>query len=94
MSDKYYDEVASSKQEVVAKTHDMADQRRKVIAQLSLETGESVLDVGSGNGILARGVSTPPSQWSLCLGACVLGHLSTGATHRLCPEKYIEITTA
>jgi len=54
MSDEYYDEVASSKQEVVAQTHDMADQRRKVIEQLSLKTGESVLDVGSGNGILAR----------------------------------------
>jgi len=54
MNNEYYDEAASLKQEVVAQTQDMVMQRQAVMLALSLKAGESVLDVGSGNGILAR----------------------------------------
>ncbi|MEM7195719.1 MAG: methyltransferase domain-containing protein [Pseudomonadota bacterium] len=54
MGDEYYDEAVSLKQEVVARTPDMVRQRQAVMAALALNAGESVLDVGSGNGILAR----------------------------------------
>ncbi|MEM7408346.1 MAG: methyltransferase domain-containing protein [Pseudomonadota bacterium] len=54
MPDAYYDEAAAKKQEKVAQSRDMVRQREVTRDLLALRTGEAVLDVGSGNGILAR----------------------------------------
>lgn len=54
MTKGYYNEAAVRQQERVAQSKDMAAQRALVRRLLALRRGESVLDVGSGNGILAR----------------------------------------
>jgi len=54
MNKEYYDKVGAAQQEKVAMTNDMVSQRNLVRKILALSSGESVLDVGSGNGILAR----------------------------------------
>lgn len=54
MSDEFYDEEMSRKQESLAATPDMRAQRRSILAAMALKPGEIVLDVGAGNGIMAR----------------------------------------
>jgi len=54
MSNEYYNIETVKQQEKVAGTRDMVSQRNVVKDRLALASGESVLDVGSGNGILAR----------------------------------------
>lgn len=53
-TDFQYDEDFSRKQEQLAKTPDMVAQRQAMHSALSLQPGERVLDVGSGNGIMVR----------------------------------------
>lgn len=54
MSGAFYDEEMCRKQEVLAATPDMQAQRRAILAALALNPGEVVLDLGAGNGIMAR----------------------------------------
>lgn len=54
MSDAFYDEEMSRKQELLASTPDMQAQRRAILAAMALKPGEDVLDIGAGNGIMAR----------------------------------------
>ena len=54
MSDEFYDVEMSRKQEALALTPDMEAQRRAILAAMALKPGEVVLDVGAGNGIMAR----------------------------------------
>ena len=54
MTDEFYDEEMSRKQEALAATSDMQVQRRAILAAMALKPGEIVLDVGAGNGIMAR----------------------------------------
>ena len=49
-----YDAELARKQEQIAKTRDMVAQRAALHLTLNLQPGEDVLDVGSGNGIMAR----------------------------------------
>jgi len=58
VTEAYYDEAAANQQEKVAQTSDMVDQRNLIRKILALAPGEFVLDVGSGNGILAREMSS------------------------------------
>lgn len=54
MSKDFYDEEMSRKQEALAATPDMRGQRRAILAAMELGPGEAVLDLGAGNGIMAR----------------------------------------
>lgn len=54
MSKPFYDEEMSRRQERVAATGDMRAQRRYVLDLMQLQPGESILDVGTGNGIFSR----------------------------------------
>lgn len=56
MTDDFYDEKMSLTQEALAATPDMRAQRQAVLAAMSLSPGEAVLDVGAGNGIMARDI--------------------------------------
>ena len=48
-----FDEETSRKVEAVYQTPDVVAQRRRVLKALELRTGEQVLDIGSGPGLLA-----------------------------------------
>lgn len=48
-----FDEAAARRVETSYLTPDVIEQRRQVVAALSLQPGESVLDIGSGPGLLA-----------------------------------------
>jgi ubiquinone/menaquinone biosynthesis C-methylase UbiE len=54
MPENFYDEEMSRKQEALAATPDMRAQRLAMLTRLALKSGEAVLDVGAGNGIMAR----------------------------------------
>ena len=54
MEKQFYDEDMARQQKKLAATSDMVIQRRFMLNQLRLKEGERVLDIGSGNGILAR----------------------------------------
>lgn len=54
MSKPFYDEEMSRRQERVAATGDMRAQRQYVLDLMQLQPGESILDVGTGNGIFSR----------------------------------------
>jgi len=54
MTDQYWGEEKSREQAKAAATREMVAQRRAILDALSLDQGERVLEVGSGNGVLAR----------------------------------------
>lgn len=56
MPNDFYDEELSRKQEALAATPDMQAQRQAILATMALNPGEVVLDVGAGNGIMARDI--------------------------------------
>ncbi|MGJ5621585.1 methyltransferase domain-containing protein [Sulfitobacter sp. MF3-043] len=54
MSSGFYNAEMAAKQEQMAKTKDMVRQRDEIIRSLSPVPGETILELGSGNGILVR----------------------------------------
>jgi len=54
MSELYDDEKFAQQQEELAATADMVSQRQAMLDLLNLRSGESAIDVGSGNGALVR----------------------------------------
>lgn len=54
MNNGFYDLEMSARQERLARTPDMARQRDALIRSLTPTRGEAILELGSGNGILAR----------------------------------------
>lgn len=85
MENEYYDRAVSLKQEIVAQTHDMVEQRKQVRAHLALTTGESVLDVGSGNGILAREMLSDVGDSGKVVGVDPAEPMISMSRH-LCPK--------
>ena len=67
MSAFEFDEAASRKLEAIYRTPEVIEQRRQVLEALKLAPGESVLDIGSGPGLLAH-------QMALAVGE--KGHVS------------------
>ena len=94
--------------EKVAATPDMLAQRKTVIERLNLKPGESVLDVGSGNGIFARdisemvgptgtvcGVDNAEAMVNLAKGTCPAGEfLQADATDLSQADETIDVVTA
>jgi arsenite methyltransferase len=64
-----YDHALSIKQRDVAMTPDMVDQRARVRQALQLRPGESVLEVGCGNGLLAVEMVTEVGSMGRVTGA-------------------------
>lgn len=54
MSNDFYNAEMAAKQEQMAKTKDMVRQRTEIMHLLSPRPGETILEVGCGNGILVR----------------------------------------
>ena len=56
-NDHYYDADMARNQARLALTPDMAAQRRRMLECLDLQPGETVLDIGCGNGFFARDIA-------------------------------------
>jgi arsenite methyltransferase len=54
MPEQFYDETMARQQEALAATPDKKRDRDLLLEKLSPSTGESILDIGSGNGIFCR----------------------------------------
>lgn len=54
MSSDFYNAEMAAKQEKMSKTKDMVRQRAEIMRLLSPSRGETILELGSGNGILVR----------------------------------------
>jgi arsenite methyltransferase len=54
MTDRYWNEDKAREQAKAAATREMVAQRRAILNALDLGHGERVLEIGSGNGVLAR----------------------------------------
>ena len=93
MPEQFYDEEMTLKQERLASTPDMVAQRRALIACLSLKTGEHVLDVGSGNGILARDLKSVVGPAGKICGVDSAKAMIEMA-RRLCPEAEFHLGDA
>lgn len=99
MTEQYYDKAAAKQQEKVAQTSDMVKQRNLIRKVLALTSGEFVLDVGSGNGILARemasdvgpkghvvGVDPAKTMVSMAKAACPVADFIPGDAMKLPTE--------
>ena len=64
MSRSPFDESASRQLEAVYLTPDIVSQRRTTLEALTLRKGESVLDVGSGPGLLVADIAKVVGPWS------------------------------
>ena len=108
MDKEYYDKVGVAQQEKVAMTNDMMSQRNLVRSILGLSSGESVLDVGSGNGILVKemasdvgiegeivGVDPAESMVSMAKYVCPAANFIQGDAMNLPTEDlYFDAVTA
>ncbi len=61
-SNHYYDADMARNQARLASTPDMAAQRRRMLECLNLQRGETVLDIGCGNGFFARDIAALVGQ--------------------------------
>jgi ubiquinone/menaquinone biosynthesis C-methylase UbiE len=108
MEKQFYDEDMARQQEKLAATSDMVIQRRFMLNQLRLKEGERVLDIGSGNGILARemlevvgesghvcGVDSAEPMVSMATALCPNGQFLQGDTTALPVEdSSFDVVTA
>lgn len=95
-----FDEAAAKRVETSYLTPDVVDQRRQVIAALDLRLGESVLDIGSGPGLLAvemavavgphgsvAGTDISPSMLNLSAGREIPADCAPVSFHRAGIER-------
>jgi arsenite methyltransferase len=68
-----YDQDLSHKQGEVALCGDMVGQRRRMMALLDLAPGESALEIGSGNGMMARDMALALGQSGHVTGVDISG---------------------
>ena len=109
MSDPIYDEGLARQQEKMASTRDMVSQRKSMLELMDLRAGESVLDVGSGNGIFARemaelvgpsgnvcGIDNAPAMLNMARVMCPSGTFLEGDATQLPSEdlKYDVVTAS
>jgi len=108
MEKQFYDEDMARQQEKLSATSDMVTQRRFMLNQLRLKEGERVLDVGSGNGILARemlevvgesghvcGVDSAEPMVSMAIALCPNGQFLQGdATALPVEDSSFDVVTA
>lgn len=74
-----YDRELSLKQALVAKSPDMVAQRKRMHAALGLKPGERVLEVGCGNGIMAREMADSVAPTGTVVGADISAAMVTMA---------------
>jgi len=85
MAEQFYDEDMVRQQERLARTRDMVVQRKELLSSLDLKPGESVLDVGSGNGIFAREMKAAVGPEGRVCGVDASEQMVAMARN-LCPE--------
>lgn len=104
----YYDEEAARKQGQLAASADMVAQRRNMLEILDPQPGETVLDVGCGNGFFARdmagsvgrsgnvhGIDGSSAIIEMARNACPAGEFRTGdATDLPYGEEMFDVVTA
>jgi arsenite methyltransferase len=74
-----YDQDLSQKQGEVALCADMVGQRRRMMALLQLAPGESVLEIGSGNGMMAHDMALAVGELGNITGLDISGAMVTMA---------------
>ena len=87
MSSDFYDCELAAKQERMARTRDMVRQRNEITRLLSPGPGEVILEVGSGNGILARELLEAVGSEGRVVGVDTSEAILQTARH-VCPEGH------
>lgn len=83
--DDFYDEDMAARQQRLANTPDMARQRDALLRKLALQPGEAVLEIGTGNGILARDMVGRAGPAGRVTGVDASEAILATARH-ICPE--------
>lgn len=84
MSNTFYDSKMAKQQERLAATKDMRQQRQVLLDALAPRAGESVLELGCGNGVLARDLSGLVGSSGMVVGVDNSEAIISLAEH-LCP---------
>ncbi|CAN5358566.1 hypothetical protein BH24ACT9_BH24ACT9_12740 [soil metagenome] len=80
-----FDEAAAKRVETSYLTRDVSEQRRQVLESLCLQPGESVLDIGSGPGLLAGEMATAVGPHGSVIGIDISPSMLSLAARRAAP---------
>ena len=89
-----YDQELALKQALVARSPDMVAQRKRMHAALDLQPGEHVLEIGSGNGIMACEMADAVAPAGIVTGADISAQMVAMARSLCAPRANVEFIVA
>jgi ubiquinone/menaquinone biosynthesis C-methylase UbiE len=92
MCSGFYNAEMAAKQEQMAKTRDLVRQRAEIMRLLSPDRGETILELGSGNGILVRDMLEAVGPKGRIVGLDTSDAILETAQH-ICPRRSFSLGT-